>query len=90
MTAFASKAHCRIYVYEKPTGKLARLLGFRPFRELLVTDRDLRGLRALAEDVSLLRKIVVSNELWRRTTEDHIEIIPVEKFLIDVWEGKIF
>ena len=34
--SLASGAHCRIDVYEKPTGKLAWLLGFKTFRELLL------------------------------------------------------
>ena len=36
MTSFVSKACYRISVYEKSTEKLAWLLGFRAFRELLV------------------------------------------------------
>jgi predicted AAA+ superfamily ATPase len=54
-----------------------------------VMDRDLRGLRALAEELPSLRKIVVSNELWRRTTDDQIEIYPIEEFLRELWSGKL-
>ena len=54
-----------------------------------VVDHDLRGIRALAEELRLSRKIVVSNELWRRKTEDEIEIIPVEEFLHELWDGKV-
>ncbi len=54
-----------------------------------VMDRDLRGLRALAEELPSLRKIVVSNELWRRTTDDQIEVYPVEEFLRELWNGKL-
>jgi len=35
MTSFVSKACYRISIYEKSTEKLAWLLGFRAFRELL-------------------------------------------------------
>ena len=54
-----------------------------------VIDRDLRGLRALAEELPSLRKIVVSNELWQRTMDDQIEIYPVEEFLRELWSGKL-
>ena len=35
--SFQSEAHCRINVYEKPTGRSAWLLGFVALRELLPT-----------------------------------------------------
>jgi hypothetical protein len=54
-----------------------------------VSDRDLRGVRALMEALSLSRKIVVSNERWRSTTDDHIEIFPVDEFLQEVWNGNV-
>jgi predicted AAA+ superfamily ATPase len=54
-----------------------------------VGEQDLRGVRALAQELSLTRTIVVSNEHWRRTTDDHIEIVPVDEFLQDLWAGKI-
>jgi len=54
-----------------------------------VGEQDLRGVRALVAEMALSRKIVVSNELWRRTTDDHIEIVPVDEFLRDLWAGKV-
>lgn len=54
-----------------------------------VSDRDLRGVRALMEALSLSRKIVVSNERWRSTTDDHIEIFPVDEFLQELWNGNV-
>ncbi len=53
-----------------------------------VTRRDLAGLRALAEELPLERKIVVCTEPRRRRDED-VEIIPVEEFLADLWDAKI-
>lgn len=54
-----------------------------------VTERDLRGMRALASDLPAVRKIVVCNELWRHTTDDQIEILPVEEFLRELWSGTV-
>ncbi len=54
-----------------------------------VTDRDLRGVRALAAELPLSHMIVVSNERWRSTTDDHIEIYPVDEFLRDLWDGRV-
>lgn len=54
-----------------------------------IADRDLRGLRALAEDIPLSQKIMVSNEAWRRTTEDGISIYPVDDFLRALWHQQI-
>jgi predicted AAA+ superfamily ATPase len=54
-----------------------------------VGEQDLRGVRTLAEELSLSRMIVVSSELWRRKTDDHIEIVPVDEFLRELWAGKV-
>ena len=54
-----------------------------------ITSPDLKGLRALSEEVALIRKIVVANELWPRKTENNIEVIPVEEFLVRLWSGDI-
>lgn len=54
-----------------------------------VGEQDLRGVRVLAKELSLTRKVVVSNETWRRTTDDQIEIVPVEEFLHELWDGKV-
>jgi predicted AAA+ superfamily ATPase len=50
-----------------------------------VSPRDLKGLRAFGEDWPKVRKIVVSLEPHPRTTEDRIEILPVEQFLSQLW-----
>ncbi len=54
-----------------------------------ITRRDLSGLRALSEEIPLERKIVVCTEARRRRDAD-VEILPVEDFLTDLWQGKIF
>jgi uncharacterized protein len=51
-----------------------------------VTDADLKGLRALGEEVRLKRRWVVSQEERGRVTEDGIEILPWREALERVWE----
>jgi len=53
-----------------------------------VADKHLRGLRALAEDIKLERKIVVSLDQRARLIGD-IEIIPYRDFLELLWQNKI-
>jgi predicted AAA+ superfamily ATPase len=53
-----------------------------------VAHRDLNGLRALDEELQLERKIVVCTEPRRRADEG-VEILPVERFLEDLWAGKV-
>jgi predicted AAA+ superfamily ATPase len=55
----------------------------------VVTERDLKGLRALAEELPLQRKIVVANESARRRLDGGIEIIPGADFLRALWGGEI-
>ncbi len=55
----------------------------------VVTERDLKGLRALAEELPLQRKIVVANESARRRLDGGIEIIPIADFLRALWGGEI-
>ena len=50
MTSFVSKACYRISVYEKSTEKLAWLLGFRAFRELLDIEQH-RGVTVREHEV---------------------------------------
>lgn len=52
-----------------------------------VSDHDLKGIRALSEELKPPKKILVSLEKMPRTTEDQIEIIPVTSFLDLLWEG---
>ncbi len=54
-----------------------------------VSAQDLKGLRAFGEDWPRVRKIVVSLEPHPRTTEDRIEILPVEHFLSQLWDQAI-
>jgi predicted AAA+ superfamily ATPase len=55
----------------------------------LVADKHLKGLRALREELPILRCIVVSRDTTRRTSDDGIEIIPWETFLHELWDGLI-
>lgn len=50
-----------------------------------VSDRDLKGLRALREEVKLKHALVVSLERTRRKTEDGILILPVQEFFDGLW-----
>ncbi len=54
-----------------------------------VSGRDLRGLRALAEDVPNLKRIVVSQERLARVTEDGIRVMPVDVFLEELWAARL-
>lgn len=54
-----------------------------------VSPRDYRGLLALAEEVPLRRKIVISRERLPRTTDEGVEIFPVRAFLEALWQGRI-
>ncbi len=53
-----------------------------------VSNADLKGLRALSEELRLKYKIVVCNEKWPRKTEDGIEIIGVQEFLRRLWQDE--
>lgn len=55
----------------------------------LTTNRDCKGLRALNEDVTLKRKILVSMERESRLLDDGIEVMGVETFLRELWQGRI-
>ena len=54
-----------------------------------VAARDYRGLRALAEEIRLRRKLVVCNEPRRRRDDDGVEIVPVGLFLDALWAGSV-
>lgn len=54
-----------------------------------VSPQDLKGLRAFGEDWPRIRRIVVALEPHPRTTEDRIEILPVEQFLSQLWDQEI-
>ena len=53
------------------------------------TARDYKGLRALAEEVAPDRRLVVCREPRRRRDDDGAEIVPVDAFLRDLWNGKL-
>ena len=54
-----------------------------------VNYRQLKGLRAFAEEHNPERLIVVSLDSLPRKTEDNIEIFPWKVFLKKLWSGKI-
>jgi predicted AAA+ superfamily ATPase len=53
-----------------------------------VSERDFRGLERLAEERTLLRRIVVSRDARPRTVNG-IDIMPVKKFFESLWAGQI-
>lgn len=55
----------------------------------LVSDKHLKGLRALREEQIHKRYIVVSTDKNWRKTDDDIEVFPWQDFLKSLWEGKI-
>ena len=54
----------------------------------LVTDKHLKGLRALKQENLIKRYVVVSLDNVKRTTEDGIEIWPWKEFLTQLWAQK--
>lgn len=59
------------------------------FAKSRVSLRDYKGLRALAEDVPLERRLVVCHEPRRRRDDQGVEIVPVQRFLQELWDGAI-
>ncbi|MBI2602646.1 MAG: ATP-binding protein [Deltaproteobacteria bacterium] len=55
----------------------------------LVTDKHLRGLRALAEEGLIEQYVVVSLDANKRITDDGILILPWKIFCRELWENKI-
>src|SRR5262249_14881304 len=55
----------------------------------LVSARDFKGLRALSEEITLRRKILVCTEREPRRLEDNLDVLPVETFLRRLWDGEI-
>lgn len=53
-----------------------------------VSDRDMKGLRAFREEVTLKRAMVVCLERHRRVTEDGILVVPVEEFFSGLWQNE--
>jgi len=54
-----------------------------------VHDGDLRGLRAIAEEHRIRRRIVVCLESAPRTLADGIEVLPWRHFLERLWAGDL-
>ena len=54
-----------------------------------VTDRMMKGLRALHEEAPLDRKIIVSHEPKPWRSDDGVEVLPVEDFLRGLWEDDL-
>lgn len=54
-----------------------------------ITPRDEKGLRALAEDIPLERKIIICRESASRVSDSGVEIYPPEEFLEQLWARKI-
>lgn len=54
-----------------------------------VSPRDLRGLHALAEEVRLETRLVVSTEPRERVTDDGVRILPVATFLRRLWADEL-
>lgn len=55
----------------------------------LTNKKDYKGLFALKEEINLKRAIVVCNEPTYRKAEKGIEVMPIERFLEDLWKGEI-
>lgn len=55
----------------------------------LVSDKHLKGLRALKEEMDLERAIVVSRDPVARRTQDGIEILPWAVFLEELWGDRL-
>ncbi len=66
----------RVAIEVKATGKVA--------------SRDLKALRALAGERSLKRKLLVCNEKEYRRLDDSIEVMPIQRFCEELWQGSIW
>lgn len=56
-----------------------------------ITDNHLKGLREIIKDhKSIKKRIVVSLEKSKRVTKDKIYIYPYERFINEMWNGKLF
>jgi len=68
-------------------GAMDLALEFKSTRR--VRDRDLKGMRALVDEHSVGRRIVVSREDTPRKTEDGIEILPWRAFCDILWDSDL-
>ncbi|MBI4533806.1 MAG: DUF4143 domain-containing protein [Candidatus Melainabacteria bacterium] len=53
-----------------------------------VRDTDLTPLRALGAEIKFKQRILVSQEPTERVTADGISVVPVERFLSQLWDGR--
>jgi predicted AAA+ superfamily ATPase len=68
-------------------GDMELAIEFKSGRELRGT--DLKGLRALLEEHTPRRSLVVTRGEQRRKTEDGIEIVPWRDFCTQLWNGEL-
>lgn len=54
-----------------------------------ITNKELKGLRAFMDENAVKSYIIVCRELFERTTDDGIRIIPWKVFLDRLWNGEI-
>ncbi|HEY2383134.1 MAG TPA: ATP-binding protein [Terriglobia bacterium] len=54
-----------------------------------VSSADMKGLRALSEEIKLKKKIVVSTEPLERITEEGITVLPIRTFFEQLWEDRL-
>lgn len=55
-----------------------------------ISNSDLRGLRAIAQEHRIARRLLICNESSARRTEDDIEILPFRQFIEKLWSGLVF
>ena len=55
-----------------------------------VQNKHLKNIRSFANDYPSARKIVVSQDIFSRSTDDAIELVYVYDFLQTLWQGKYF
>ena len=54
-----------------------------------ITNKELKGLRTFMEENAVKEYIIVCRELFERTTDDGIRIMPWKSFLDRLWDGQI-
>jgi predicted AAA+ superfamily ATPase len=55
----------------------------------IVSEKDAKGILALAEDLPLKRKIIVANEEYPRKLKCGVGVLPINYFLKSLWNGDI-
>lgn len=84
-----SISYWRTYTQFEVDFVLGDNIGIEVKSKVKVSRKDTKGLRALNEEVTLRRRIVVCREESARIDDDGIEIIPINEFLKELWAGKI-